>query len=112
MIKNLLKFLLTGLSVMVSAYILPGVVVESYYVSLVVAIVLGVLNISVKPVLTFLSLPVTVITLGIFTFVIDTVIVLLAAEIVPGFEIDGFWTALVFSMLLSLVASILYRLAD
>jgi len=110
MIQNILKFFLTGLAVMISSYIIPGVLVDSYYVSLIVAVVIALLNIFVKPLLILFTLPINIMTLGLFTFVINTTIILLAAKIVPGFGVSKFWDALLFSILLSLVSSILHKL--
>jgi len=95
---------------MISSYIIPGVLVDSYYVSLIVAVVIALLNIFVKPLLILFTLPINIMTLGLFTFVINTTIILLAAKIVPGFGVSKFWDALLFSILLSLVSSILHKL--
>ena len=110
MIQNILKFFLTGLAVMISAYIIPGVIIESYWVALVTAVVIALLNIFVKPLLILFSLPINILTLGLFTFVINTAIIVIAAAIVPGFEANRFWDALLFSILLSLVTAILHKL--
>ena len=110
MIQNILKFLLTGFAVMISAYIIPGVTVSNYYVALVAAVVIAILNIFVKPLLILFSLPINILTLGLFTFVINTAIIAIAAAIVPGFEANSFWAALLFSILLSLVTAILHKL--
>jgi putative membrane protein len=85
------------------AYILPGVHVLSFWTALVVALVLGVLNILIKPLLIILTLPVTIITFGLFLLVINALIVLLTSHIVPGFRVDSFWWAFLFSILVSLI---------
>lgn len=110
MIQNIFKFLFTGLAVMISAYIIPGVVVQSYFVALVAAVMIAILNIFVKPLLIFLSLPINILTLGLFTFVINSAIIAIAAALVPGFEVNSFWDALLFSILLSLITAILHKL--
>ena len=110
MIQNILKFFLTGLAVMISAYIIPGVVVQSYFVALVAAVMIAILNIFVKPLLILFSLPINILTLGLFTFVINSAIIAIAAALVPGFEVNRFWDALLFSILLSLITAILHKL--
>ena len=106
--KTILKILLTAIAVLVIAQFLEGIKVDSYTAAVIVAIVLGLLRTIVKPILIILTLPVTVITLGLFLFVINATIVLLAGNLVSGFYVSGFWTALLFSLLLSLLQSILY----
>lgn len=106
--KTLLRILLTALAVLAIAYLLDGVAVDSYVAALLVALVLGLLRLIVKPILVILTLPVTIITLGLFLFVINALMVLLASEIVPGFSVSGFWIALLFSLLLSLFQSVLF----
>lgn len=105
------KLFVNAFAVMVAAYLLPGVKVEGYFVAFVVAIVLGLLNTFLKPVLLFLTLPITVVTLGLFTLIINAGVILLASMIVEGFTVDGFWWALLFSVVLSLVSGFLNRLA-
>ncbi len=106
--KTILRILLTALAVLVIAYLLNGVTVESYTAAIIVAIVLGLLRLIVKPILVILTLPVTIITLGLFLFVINAGIVLLASNLVNGFAVSGFWIALLFSLLLSFFQSILF----
>jgi len=106
--KTILRILLTAIAVLIIAQFLKGVTVESYASAIIVAIVLGLLRAIVKPVLVVLTLPVTVITLGLFLFVINATIVLLAGNLVGGFYVSGFWVALLFSLLLSLFQSILF----
>ncbi len=103
----IIKLVITTLAVLVTAYILPGVEIEDIFTAMVMSIVLAVLNIFVKPLLLIFTLPLTVITFGLFLFVINALVVLLAAELVPGVLIDGFWWAVLFSIILSLVVSVL-----
>jgi len=88
---------------MICATILPGAHVDSYINALIVAGVLAILNVLVKPVLIILTIPITIVTLGLFLLVINTLLILMADWLVPGFAVDGFWWALVFSLLLSLI---------
>lgn len=103
---NLLASLIirTGI-VGLAAYLLPGVGVDSLLTALVVAVVLGVLNMFIKPILVLLTLPVTILTLGLFMLVINALLILLASKIVPGFTVDGFWWAVLFSLVISIVSS-------
>lgn len=91
------------------SYILSGVHVKSFWTAIAVAIVLAILNAILKPVLILLTLPITLFTFGLFLFVINACIILLAGEVVPGFVVDGFWWALLFSLLLSVSTSLLYK---
>lgn len=112
MLNKIIKFLANGFVVYATAYLLPGVTVSSFKVALIVALVLAALNILIKPILLFLSLPVTILTLGLFTFVIDALMVILATKIVPGFSVDSFLTALVFSVVMTILSYILHKLID
>ena len=99
--KTFLKILLTALAVVVLAKILPGVTVIDYTTAVIVAIVISLLNMFVRPLLVFFTLPATIVTLGLFLFVINAIIILLADKLVDGFEVSRFFTALLFSILLS-----------
>jgi putative membrane protein len=88
------------------ATILPGAHVDGFLIAVVVAAVLGILNVLVKPLLVLLTIPITIMTLGLFLLVINTLLILLADWLVPGFDVDGFWWALLFSIILSLVNSL------
>jgi putative membrane protein len=107
--KNFFKILLTALAVMVLASFLPGIEIEdNYLTAVVVAIVISLLNMFIRPLLIFLTLPATIVTFGLFLLVINAVIVLFAGKLVDGFTVSGFWTALIFSLLLSLFRSYLF----
>ncbi|WP_138434973.1 phage holin family protein [Winogradskyella algicola] len=103
----LVRLLLNALAVFILAHILSGVAVSGYAGALIVAIVLAILNLFVKPVLIILTLPVTILTLGLFLLVINALIILLADKLIDGFAVNSFWTALIFSILLSILQSIL-----
>jgi putative membrane protein len=103
----IIRLLLNALAVFILAYVLDGVFVDGYTGAIIVAIVLSILNLLVKPVLVILTLPVTVITLGLFLLVINALIILLADKLIDGFGVSGFWTAVLFSVLLSILQSIL-----
>lgn len=106
----LINLLLNGLAVFFAAYILPGVDVDSFFTAILVSVVLGIANALIKPLLLILTLPITLITLGLFTFVINGLIVLLVTRIVPGFTVENFWWAVLFSIVISLVSSFLQSL--
>jgi putative membrane protein len=109
--KLLLRILITSALVMAISYLMKGVVVDHFTTALKVAIVLGLLNFFVKPVLVLFTLPVTVFTLGLFLLVINAVIILMCDHFVDGFDVNGFWTALFFSIILSLSQSLVYQLS-
>ena len=106
----LLRILITAILVMLIANFMPGVHVAGFVTALIVAVVLGLLNIFIKPILIILTLPVTIVTLGLFLLVINALIILLCTYIVGGFGVDTFWTALFFSIVLSILQSIMYKL--
>lgn len=108
--KTVLKILLTALAVVVLSKILPGVSVTGYISAIIVAVVIALLNMFVKPLLVFFTLPATIVTLGLFLFVINAIIILLADNLVDGFAVSGFWAALLFSILLSVFRSALFSL--
>ena len=106
-----LRILLSSVAVLIVSYILPGVGVDSFLTAIVLAVVLSLLNFVVKPLLIVFTIPLTILTLGLFLLVINALIILLADSIVPGFYVDGFWWALLFSLLLSLTNSLLAELS-
>jgi len=108
--KTLIKLLLTALAVIILGYLLPGVAVTSFFTAFIVAIVLALLRLIVKPILIIFTLPITIITFGIFLLFINAIIILIADYFVGGFEVDGIWWALIFSLLLSLFQSMLFAL--
>jgi putative membrane protein len=99
----IVKLLVNALAVMVTAYLLPGVKLDGYFAAVVVSIVLGILNSVVKPLLHLFALPITILTLGLFSIVINAFVIMLADWMVRGFQVDGFWWALAFSFVLALV---------
>lgn len=110
--KLLIRILITTVLVMVIAHFMRGSITlaHGFETSIKVAIVLALLNFFVKPLLVLLTLPITFITLGLFLLVINAVIILLCAHFVTGFGVHSFWTALIFSVILSLLQSVVYQL--
>ena len=105
----ILRIIISAVVAFALSYVLSGVHIQSFVTALILAIVLGLLNLIVKPILIILTLPITIFTFGLFLFVINALIILLAAKFVNGFRVDGFWWALLFSLLLSILTSFLYK---
>lgn len=110
--KTLISIFFTTVFVLLLANFLPGVSVNSFMTALVVALVLGLLNIFIKPILVLFTLPATIVTLGLFLLVINAVIILLCDELVDGFEVADFWRALLFSLVLSFCQSLVSGLTS
>lgn len=108
--KTLARFLLSGLAVFVAARLLPGVRVDGYGTALIVAVVLGLVNAVLRPLLLLLTLPLNILTLGLFTFVIIGGLVELTAALVPGFHVAGFFWALAFAGVLAVLNAFLHGL--
>ncbi len=109
------KILISGISVFVAAIALSGVSIDSYWAAIIVALVLAFLNSFVKPLLIMLTIPFTIISFGLFLLVINALIILLADAMISGFYVDGFWWALAFSLILSILTSVFsspFRRAD
>lgn len=109
MITLALRLLVTALALMVAAEFIPGISVENIYAALVAAIVLGLLNILVRPVLIFFTLPITLLTLGLFIFVINGLMFWAAASFVQGFTVDGFLPAFIGSLFVTLVSTLAHK---
>lgn len=105
----LLRWLISALVILAVSYLLPGIHVDGLFAALITALVLGLINAIIKPVVILLTLPINLITLGLFTFVINAALVMLAAKIVDGFSVDGFLWALAFSLIISLTNSLIHR---
>lgn len=108
--KLLTRILVTSVLVLIIAHFMKGVHVAGFVTALLVAVVLGLLNIFIKPIFVLLTLPFTIFTLGLFLLVINAIIILLCTNIVGGFSVDTFWTALLFSVVLSVSQSIMYKI--
>jgi putative membrane protein len=106
----ILSLLISTLAILVTTYILPGVHVSGFFTALVVAIVLGIVNTFILPLLLLITLPINILTLGLFTLVIIGLLVMLVAAIVPGFTVDSFWWAILFAVVLWIINSFLKAL--
>ena len=107
--KFLVKILILALAIYIASYIIPGVTINSTSTLLVVSIVLGLINTFVKPVLVILTIPLTIITLGIFLLILNGILILLVGNIVPGFYVSSLFTAIIFSIVVSIISSLLSR---
>ncbi len=103
----ILRWLVGALAIGIAAYIVPSVSVDGLVAAFIAALILGFANAVVKPILVILTLPITVVTFGLFLIVINTLMVLLTAAIVPGFAAEGFWVAFLFSVVLSVITFVL-----
>ncbi|NLN26021.1 MAG: phage holin family protein [Bacteroidetes bacterium] len=106
--RVIVKLLLTAVAVIILARLLPGISVSGFGPAFFVAIVLALLRFTVKPILLILTLPITILTFGLFILVINAIIILLANYVVPGFTVSSIWWAMLFSLLLSFFESILF----
>lgn len=100
----IVQILLTALAAFLAAKLTPGVSITSYWTAILLALVLGLLDTFIKPILEFISIPVTLITFGLFLLVINAVIILLASWIITSFQVSGFWAALLYSIIFSIVS--------
>ncbi len=107
MLNIIIQILVTAVAVIITAALLPGISIKSFGTAIIVAIVLGLLNYFVTPVMVLFSIPITVITFGLFLCVINALIIMLASSMVGGFKVEGFWWALIFSIVLSFVTYLL-----
>ena len=106
----LVKWLVMAVSVLLAAYLIPGVRVSGFFSALWVALFMGIVNVLIRPFLILITLPINILTLGLFTFVINAVLILLASSVIKGFEVSGFWVAMLFSIILSVVNYVLTHL--
>lgn len=108
----LVNWLISTLVLIAVAYLLPGIHIDNFLAALAAAIVLGVVNAILKPLLLILTLPINIVTLGLFTLVINAVLLMFTSLIVPGFRIDNFWWAIVLGLALSVVNSLLHHFSS
>jgi putative membrane protein len=104
----LLRIIITAVVAFGLSSVMRGIHIDTFWTAIVLSIVLAVLNMLVKPLLIILTIPITILTFGLFLLVINAGIILLAGSLVNGFRVDGFWWALLFSLLLSMLTSLLY----
>mgnify|MGYP001608263287 FL=1 len=105
--KLIAEWIVRALVLLVTAYLVPGFRIESVSTALMVALVLGILNLLIKPLLIILTLPLTILTLGLFTFVVNAILLLIASSLVRGFHVDSLFTAIIASIVISIVSAII-----
>jgi len=103
--RFLIHWLVIALALWVTATILPGVQIDSTQALAIAAVVLGLVNALIRPILTILTLPITILTLGLFYLVVNGLTFLLASKIVPGFHVNGFWWSVLGALLVSVISS-------
>jgi putative membrane protein len=103
----LINWLISGFAVVIASYLLSGIRLSDFSAALITALVLGLINAFIKPVLSLLALPLTIMTLGLFSLVMNALLIMLTGKIVNGFQVAGFWWALAFSLVLTVVNSVL-----
>jgi putative membrane protein len=106
-LKLLIKWIVLTASILIVSYLLDGIQVDNFLTALLAAAALGILNAILRPLLLILTLPINVLTFGIFTFIINAGLLMLVSELIPGFHVSGFWTAIFGSILISITSGLL-----
>lgn len=102
---SLLHWIVTALAIGIAAYLIPGIEV-TLVGALVLAVVLGIINVFLKPIINLLTLPLNILTLGLFSLVVNALLIMLAGQVVPGFSVAGFWPAFIFGIVVALVSAL------
>jgi putative membrane protein len=110
--KIILHWLISAIAIIISSYLLAGVHIDGFGTALILAVVLGLINAFLRPLLVFLTLPISILTFGLFLLVLNTLLIMLAAYIVPGVVIDSFWWALAFGIVMAILNSLLRHLLE
>lgn len=106
----IIRLLINALAVYITSQILPGISINNFFTAITVAVILGIINTVIKPILIILTLPLNILTLGLFTFIINGFIIFLTSSLVPGFNVANFWWAILFSLVISIVSWFLQSL--
>ena len=104
--KIITRLLITAFGLLIVSHIVPGITIDSLYIALIAAIIIGLLNLTVRPILHILTLPITLLTFGLFVFIINAALFLFAASFIQGFSVDGFTAALLGSVVVSIISTI------
>ena len=110
--KIITRILVTALALLITARLITGIDVEGIYPAIIAALILGILNVVVKPILVILTLPVTIVTLGLFMFVINAGLFMFTASFIQGFSVSGFWIALLGSLIVSVISAIVNNILE
>lgn len=105
--KLVIHWIISAIAIGVAAYLIPGVHVATVLAALILAVVLGIINAFFKPIINLITLPINIVTLGLFSLVVNALLIMLAGMVVPGFTVDGFWPAFFFAIVLALVSAVL-----
>jgi len=103
----LIRWIILTVSIIIASYLLEGIHISSFFSAFFAAAALGILNALFRPILLILTLPINVLTLGLFTFIINALMLKMASGIIPGFEVQGFWTAVIGSLIISVISWLL-----
>ncbi len=103
----LVRWILNALVLMMVAYLIPGIEVSNFYIALITALVIGLLNTFIRPFLLLITLPINILTLGLFTFILNALLFWLAASFIEGFGVSGFWAAFIGALVFSIISSLL-----
>ena len=106
----IIRWILLALAIMLIAWLIPGISVSGFVAALIVVLIIGLVNVLIRPLVELISLPLNVLTLGIFSLVINTLLFLLVARFSPGFEIDGFWSGFFGALILSFLTPIIDKI--
>ncbi len=104
----IIHWLISAIAILISAYVLPGVGVDGMTTALILAVILGIINAFLRPLFVLLTLPITILTFGLFVFVINGLLVMLAANIVPGFTVASLWSGILFAIVLAIVSAAIH----
>jgi putative membrane protein len=107
MMGFLIRWLILTVAIIVASYLLEGIHISGFFSAFFAAAALGILNALFRPILILLTLPINILTLGLFTFIINALMLKMASGVIPGFEVHGFWTAVFGSLIISVVSSLL-----
>lgn len=106
----IVKWILLALLIMLIAWIIPGITITGFVSALIVVVVMSIVNVLIRPIVEFISLPINVLTLGIFSLIINALLFLLVAKFSPGFQIDGFWNGFFGALILSVMAPLIDKI--
>ena len=110
MIRFLIRWLISGVSIYIITYLPIGITVSSFKSTIIAAAILGIINVTIKPILVILTLPINIITLGLFTFIINGIVLIITSYVVVGFDVKNIFSAVIASILISIVYVILTNL--
>ena len=108
----IIRWLILTAAIMVTSYFMEGIHVSGFFSAFFAAAILGILNAFFRPILIILTLPINILTLGLFTFVINAILLMMVSGVIPGFEVKGFWSALFGSLFISIVSWLLNSFID